>query len=114
VSFTSVDEYIAAQPATAKSALRRVRAAIREALPQAEEIIAYNMPAYKIGNASVVQFAAAKEHYALYLATEPIVKAFGDELRDCKVGKGTIRFSFGDPVPESLIQRIARFRAERT
>jgi len=113
MSFPSVDEYIAAQPATAQSALRRVRAALREALPQAQETIAYNIPAYKIGNASVLQFAAAKEHYALYLATEPIVKAFGEELRDCKVGKGTIRFSFGDPVHESLIQRIARFRAER-
>jgi uncharacterized protein YdhG (YjbR/CyaY superfamily) len=111
-AFTSVDDYIAAQSATAQGALRRVRAAIREALPQAQETIAYNMPAYKLGDASILQFAAAKHHYALYLATEPIVKAFEDELRDCKIGKGTIRFSFGDPVPESLIQRIARFRAE--
>ena len=114
MSFTSVDEYIAAQPASAQRALKRVRAAIREALPQAQEVIAYHIPAYKLGNASVLQFAASKEHYALYLATEPIVKVFGDELRYCKVGKGTIRFSFGDPVPEDLIQRIARFRAERT
>jgi uncharacterized protein YdhG (YjbR/CyaY superfamily) len=111
--FTSVDEYIAAQPATAQSALRGVRAAIREAVPQAQETIAYNIPAYKLGNASVLQFAAAKDHYALYAATEPIVKAFEDELGNCKVDKGTIRFSYGDPVPESLIQRIARFRAER-
>jgi uncharacterized protein YdhG (YjbR/CyaY superfamily) len=111
-SFTSVDEYIAAQPAAAQRALRRVRAAIREAIPQAQEIIAYNIPGYKLEGASVVQFAASKDHYALYLSTAPIVKAFGDELRNFKVGKGTIRFSYGDPIPESLIQRIARFRAE--
>jgi uncharacterized protein YdhG (YjbR/CyaY superfamily) len=114
VTFTSVDEYIAAQPAAAQSALRGVRAAIREALPQAQEVIAYNMPAYKLGKASVLHFAASKDHYALYVATEPIVEAFEDELRNYKVGKGTIRFSYGDPVPVSLIQRIARFRAERT
>ena len=114
MSFPSVDEYIAAQAPTAQRALRRVRAAISEALPQAQEVIAYNMPAYKIGKAAVLHFAASKAHYALYVATEPIVKAFGDELRDCKVGKGTIRFSFDDPVPENLIQRIARFCAERT
>jgi uncharacterized protein YdhG (YjbR/CyaY superfamily) len=112
-TFTSVDEYIAAQPATAQRALKRVRAAIRKAIPQAQEIIAYNMPAYKLGNASVLKFAAWKDHYALYAATKPIVKAFEDELRNCKIDKGTIRFSFADPVPESLIQRIARFRAER-
>jgi uncharacterized protein YdhG (YjbR/CyaY superfamily) len=111
--FTSVDEYIAAQPASAQPALRRVRAAIREALPQAQEMISYNIPAYKLEGASVVQFAASKGHYALYLATKPIVEAFEGELENCEVGKGTIRFSYGDPVPESLIQRIARFRAER-
>ena len=65
--FTLVDEYIAAQPAAAQPALRRVRAAIREALPQAQETIAYNIPAYKLEGASVVQFAASKDHYALYL-----------------------------------------------
>ncbi len=111
MSFSSVDEYIAAQPAAAQAALRRVRAAIREALPQAQEVISYNIPGYKLEGPSVVQFAASKEHYALYLATKPIVEAFKDELRSYKVGKGTIRFSYGDPVPESLIQRIARFRA---
>jgi uncharacterized protein YdhG (YjbR/CyaY superfamily) len=113
VSFSSVEEYIAAQPAAAQPALRRVRAAIREALPQAQETISYNIPAYKLEGTSVLQFAASKEHYALYLATKPIVEAFADELRDCTIGKGTIRFSYGDPVPESLIKRIARFRAER-
>jgi uncharacterized protein YdhG (YjbR/CyaY superfamily) len=112
VSFASVDEYIAAQPATAQHALRRARAAIREAIPQAREVIAYNIPGYKLEGTSVLQFAASKDHYALYLSTDPIVEAFGDELRNCKVGKGTIRFSYGEPVPESLIQRIARFRAE--
>ncbi len=114
MSFQSVDEYIAAQPAAAQSALRRVRAAIREALPQAQEIIAYNIPGYKLEGTSVLQFAASKEHYALYLATKPVVEAFKDELRNCTVGKGTIRFLYGDPVPESLIRRIAQFRAERT
>ncbi|MGA2760817.1 MAG: DUF1801 domain-containing protein [Candidatus Cybelea sp.] len=114
MSFTSVDEYLAAQPAAAQAALRRVRAAIREALPQAQEVISYNIPGYKLEGASVLQFAASKEHYALYLATKPILEAFENELRNCTVGKGTIRFSYADPVPEALIQRIARFRAERT
>ena len=59
-SFTSVDEYIAAQPAAAQRALRRVRAAIREAIPQAQEIIAYNIPGYKLEGASVVESAGVE------------------------------------------------------
>jgi uncharacterized protein YdhG (YjbR/CyaY superfamily) len=110
--FASVDEYIAAQPASAQQALRCVRAAIRAALPRAQEAIAYGMPTYELGEVSVLSFAGLKAHYALYGATQPIVEAFGDELRNCTIDKGTIRFSFEDPVPEDLIARIARFRAE--
>jgi hypothetical protein len=38
VIFTSVDEYITAQPEPARSALRQVRDAIRIAVPEAEEL----------------------------------------------------------------------------
>ena len=110
-AFASVDAYIAGQSKDMQNALRRVRSAIRKALPNATEVISYNMPTYKLGSVSVLHFAAWKQHYALYVATKPIVKAFRDELQDCKVDKGTIRFSCADPVPEKLIERIARFRA---
>lgn len=110
-TFASVDQYIAAQPAGARDALERVRGAIRKALPRATETISYNMPTYKLGDVAVLQFAAWKGHYALYASTKPLVAAFKDELRDCTIEKGTIRFSLAQPVPERLIGRIATFRA---
>ncbi len=106
----SVDEYIAAQSADVQGALARVRAAIRRAAPSAQEVISYNMPTYKKGGETFLQFAAWKEHYALYLATAPLVESFKDELKNCKIDKGTIRFSFSDPVPEALIERIVKFQ----
>lgn len=109
--FASVDQYIAAQPQDMQKALKLVRGAIRKALPDAEEVISYNMPTYKLGNVSVLHFAAWKQHYALYVATKPIVAEFSRELKNCKIDKGTIRFSSAEPVPEKLIERIARFRA---
>jgi len=112
-TFASVDQYIAAQPQAARAALNRVRGAIRKAIPDAAECISYNMPSYKLGNVSVLQFAAWKEHYALYVATKPLLAAFKNDLQHCKMDKGTIRFSFADPVPERLIGRIATFRAKR-
>ena len=110
-TFASVDQYIAAQPQNMQKALKRVRGAIRKALPNATEVIAYNMPTYKLGKVTVLHFAAWKQHYGLYLSTKPIVAAFKDELKSCTVDKGTIRFSSADPVPEKLIEQIARFRA---
>ncbi len=110
--FFSVEDYIKAQPARAQDALRRVRDAIRQALPQAAEGISYNMPTYKIGGVTVLQFAAWKQHYGLYLSTKPVVEVFKDELTACKIEKGTLRFSYADPVPDRLIGRIAKFRAD--
>lgn len=111
--FESVDAYIAAQPPATHAALACVRRAIRKALPKACETIAYNMPAYSLGRVRVLHFAAWKQHYALYVATDPIVAALKDKLESCTVEKGTIRFPLSMPVPERLIGRIARCAARQ-
>ena len=43
-NFTSVDQYIAAQPEATRPILERVRAIIRKTLPGAEETISYQIP----------------------------------------------------------------------
>jgi uncharacterized protein YdhG (YjbR/CyaY superfamily) len=108
----SVDEYIAAQPGTVQRMLKRVRSAIREAVPGAEEVISYKIPAYKLHRRPVLYFAGWKQHYSLYPATERVLAAFEDELAPYEVNKGTIRFPLSQPVPVKLIGRIAKFRAK--
>ena len=110
--FQSVDDYMEAQPEALQAALRRVRAAIRKALPDAEEGIAYNMPAYRQHGGVAIYFAGWKQHYSLYAASGAIVAAFGKELAPYKVQKGTISFPLSEPVPVKLIERIAKFRAK--
>lgn len=107
----SVDEYIASQPKAVQVVLRRVRSAIRKALPEAEEVISYQIPAFRQHQRIVVFFAAWKQHYSIYPALEA-AKAFKDELVPYKVSKGTIRFPLSEPVPVKLIERIAKFRAK--
>lgn len=112
--FKTVDEYIAAQPETARVVLKRVRSTIRKALPGAVEVISYKIPAYKLRGGVVLYFAGWKQHYSLYPAGERLVAAFKDQLASYSVSKGTIRFPFSEPVPAKLIKRIAKFRAEET
>jgi uncharacterized protein YdhG (YjbR/CyaY superfamily) len=88
-----------------------VRSTIRKALPRAEEVISYQIPAYKLGGV-VLYFAGWKQHYSLYPATERLVAAFKDELAPYELSKGTIRFPLSRPVPVGLIGRIAKFRAK--
>ena len=110
--FKSVDDYIATQPENAQTILRRVRGIIRKSVPAAEEVISYQIPAYKLNGAAVLYFAGWKQHYSLYPASDRLVKTFKDELAPYTVSKGTIRFPFSEPVPAKLIEGIAKFRAK--
>ena len=66
--FQSVDEYISVQPEAVAAKLAIVRSAIRKVLPKAEEVISYNMPAYRLSGEVVLYFAGWKQHYSLYPA----------------------------------------------
>ena len=111
-NFTNVDEYISAQPEIAQVVLQLVRSTLRKALPGAEEVISYKIPAYRVHGGIVLYFAGWKEHYSLYPAGARLVRACKDQLASYKVSKGTIRFPLSEPVPVKLIERIAKFRAK--
>ena len=110
--FKSVDQYIAAHPRDVQAVLRRVRAIIRKALPGAEEVISYQIPAYRLHGRRVVYFAGWKQHYSLYPANDRLVATFRDELAPYEISKGTIRLPLSRPVPATLVGRIAKFLAK--
>lgn len=111
-SISSVDEYIAAQPAAVRPLLEKVRRAIRKAVPGGDEAISYQIAAYKLNGTVLLFFAGWKAHYSLYPAGKKLVAAFREELAPYEVNeKGTIRFPLSKPVPTALIARIAKYRA---
>ncbi len=108
----NVDEYIAKFPAPVRRVLKQVRRTLRAALPGAEEVISYSMPAYKLHGRIVIYVAGWKAHYSIYPATAPLITAFKTQLEPYEYNnKGTIRFPLTEPVPVSLITRIAKYRA---
>jgi uncharacterized protein YdhG (YjbR/CyaY superfamily) len=107
-----VDEYISSQPEVAQGVLKQVRDAIRKAVPRAEEMIAYQMPGYKLHGRPVLYFAGWKKHYSLYPVTRLVAAEFKDELAAYEVRNSTLRLQFSAPVPVKLIGRIAKFRAK--
>jgi uncharacterized protein YdhG (YjbR/CyaY superfamily) len=113
IKFPSVDDYIALQPAANQARLEQVRAAIRRALPKAEEVISYNIPAFKLNGKVALYFAGWKQHYSVYPAGARMDPALLKELARYEMSKGTIRFPLGEPVPVRLIERIAKFRAKQ-
>ena len=112
-NYGSIDDYIASQPESSRSVLEKVRSAMRKALPDAEEVISYQIPAFKVNGRITIYFAGWKEHYSVYPASAAMAAAFKDDLEPYEVNnKGTIRFPLTERVPAQLIGRLAKFRAK--
>lgn len=111
IKFSTVDEYIAGFPPEVKGKLQDLREAIMKAAPKAEEVISYNMPAYKF-NGILVYFAAHKKHIGFYPGSGAITGIFKDSLSGYKTSKGTVQFPLDNPLPLPLIKKIVKFRIQ--
>jgi uncharacterized protein YdhG (YjbR/CyaY superfamily) len=108
--FETIDEYIAMFPRDVQAILEELRQTIRDSAPDAEEVISYQMPAFRL-NGILVFFAAFKSHIGFY-PTSSGVSAFRKELYSYEVSKGTIRFPIDEPLPFDLIKKIVRYRVK--
>lgn len=105
-----IDEYIAGFPKEIREILEKVRRTIREAAPEAEEAIKYQIPTFVL-KGNLVHFAAFKNHIGLYPAPRGI-EAFKEELSAYQGAKGSVQFPLDQPIPYDLIDRIVRFRVK--
>jgi uncharacterized protein YdhG (YjbR/CyaY superfamily) len=106
----SVEEYLAALPGEARAALEDLRATIRAAAPDATETISYGMPAFKAQGRMLVSFAAFKDHYSLFPASQVVQDELGEEVAPYVTGKATIRFRADRPVPTALVAKVVKVR----
>lgn len=86
-----------------------MRATITKAAPKAEEVISYNMPAYKL-NGMLVYFAGYDKHIGFY-PMPSCIEAFKKELSVYKTAKGSIQFPLNEPLPLKLITQMVKFSA---
>jgi uncharacterized protein YdhG (YjbR/CyaY superfamily) len=115
MKFTTVDEYIEAATYDIEPRLAEMRRVIRHALPDAQETISYNIPAYKQNGVVVIQFAGFTEHTSLtFFPTAAAFAEFADELAPYRTSKSAITFPVSEPLPLDLIEAIARFRLEES
>ncbi len=102
-----VNAYIGALPASVRPYADTLRRTIRAALPPAAEKIRYGMPAYQIGDRTIIYFAIWKAHAALY----PIYRgdaAFEARIAPFRDRKDTVRLALDGVVPVDLVTLIVR------
>jgi uncharacterized protein YdhG (YjbR/CyaY superfamily) len=107
----SIDEYIAAFSPEVQSILRKIRATIAAAVPDARERISYRMPAFT-QHGILVYFAAFKTHIGVYppVSGDPRLEK---ALSPYAGPKGNLKFPFAQPIPYDLIRRIATLRVKQ-
>jgi len=105
-----IDQYVAMFPPSTQTILEQLRVTIRNAVPEAEEVISYQMPAYKYFGV-LVYFAAYKNHIGFY-PTASGIEAFKVELAGYKGAKGSVQFPIDQPIPFDLIAQIVEFRVQ--
>jgi uncharacterized protein YdhG (YjbR/CyaY superfamily) len=108
--FKTMDEYINTFPDDVRNILNELRQVIKEAAPEAEETINYQMPTFTL-NGNLVHFAAFKNHIGFY-PTPTGIEAFKKELAPYKGAKGSVQFPIDQPLPLPLIRRIVEYRVK--
>ena len=109
MKFISINEYVSSLPENAQKAMSEIIATIKAKVPNAEEYISYNMPAFKVNGEYFVHFSAWKNHIGMY----PIPagnEAFQKQIEQYRSAKSSLNFPLDKPMPIKLIEKVIKFR----
>lgn len=106
----AIDAYVARFPPEVQQRLRAIQEVVRKAVPDAQEVFAYQMPGFRLGGRPLLYYGAFKQHVSLFGATGHLRQAM-PELAKFKGGKGTIQFPHDERLPLKVVQKVAELRA---
>ncbi|MEZ2338026.1 iron chaperone [Mucilaginibacter sp. RCC_168] len=101
----NADEYIGQQPAAFRPALEELRHIILTTVPQATEVISYQLPCYKY-HYMLVGIGTNKKYCSFYTMSPGLVKSMQENLKGVKVSGSTLHFAPDEPLPVDLIKKI--------
>lgn len=104
-----IDTYLAEVAVPQRAELERVRAIIKQATPEAEEVITYGMPGFKYKKKYLIAFAPFKDHMSVFPGAAAAA-SMQEALKDYKQSKGTIQFTLEKPLPEAVIRELVAIR----
>ena len=106
----SIDAYLRGLEPEQHRALEKLRKTIKSIVPDAEETISYNMPAFRLDGKVIAGFIAAKDHLSYFPFSGRTVTALKADLTEFSTSSGTIRFSVDRPLPVSLVRKLIKTR----
>jgi uncharacterized protein YdhG (YjbR/CyaY superfamily) len=110
VSKQEIDDYLASIAEPKRTTLQKLRQTIRDILPDAEEVISYGMPAFRLNGKVIAGFAAFKNHLAYLPHSGSVFDELHDELADYSSTEGSLHFPIDKPLPKALVKKLIAVR----
>ena len=104
----TVGQYLARVPEPARTTLKTLRAEIKKLVPEASDVISYQMPAFRLER-GLMCYAAFKNHCSVFPGAR-VIAALADDLKDYKTSKGTVQFALDRPLPARLVKKLVKVR----
>jgi uncharacterized protein YdhG (YjbR/CyaY superfamily) len=112
MSAADVDEYLRGVEEPKRSTLQALRRAILEVVPDAEEVISYRVPAFRVHGKTIAGFAAFKNHLSYLPFSGSVLGALADQLHGYTMTKSALHFPVDQPPPKALIKKLIAVRLE--
>lgn len=106
-AFNTINEYILLQEKEIQPALIHLYQTIKKAAPKAEEVISYQMPAFKFFG-MLAYFAVFKNHYSLFVSPK-VLQAHKDKFSKYSQTKSAIHFPLNEKAPVKLVTEIIKY-----
>lgn len=104
------DEYLRRLPEPKCSTLEALRRTILGIVPDAEQVISYRVPAFRLGGQTVAGFAAFKDHLSYLPFSGSVLAQLPDELKGYTMTKSALHFPVDRPLPETLVEKLLAVR----
>jgi uncharacterized protein YdhG (YjbR/CyaY superfamily) len=110
VSAAEVDDYLRALEEPKRRTLQTLRQTILEIVPQAEQVISYNLPAFRVDGKTVAGFAAFKNHLSYLPFSGSVLPKLADQLAGYAMTKSSLHFPADAPLPKALVGELIATR----
>jgi uncharacterized protein YdhG (YjbR/CyaY superfamily) len=97
-------------PQPQEATLLELRKTILEIIPEAEEVISYGFPGYRINGKIICGFDAFKNHCSFFPHSSLVIPELEKELVNYKTSKGALQFAIDKPLPKSLVRKLIKTR----
>jgi len=110
VSVEEVDEYLQGVEEPKRSTLQALRRTILEVVPDAEQVISYRVPAFRVAGKTVAGFAAFREHLSYLPFSGSVLPQVSDQLKGYTMTKSALHFPVDRPLPKTLVKKLIAVR----